>query len=89
MRHKMKGPALAATAGDEAKTDRVDNPIVAKTKQPRRQKQPLAIARDFGVCFAVFVRDKGIESRVGLYSNAGAAAAAAASLNVIFAEGSA
>ena len=47
---------------------------------------PVAFARRFGWFFAVFVRERGIEERLGLYGDAGAAIAAAADLNAIFAE---
>ncbi len=47
---------------------------------------PVAIARQFGFWHAVYVRERGTETRVGLFDDIGAAAAAAADLNAIFAE---
>ena len=47
---------------------------------------PVAFARRFGFCFAVYVRERNTETRLGRYGSAGAAIAAAADLNAIFAE---
>ncbi len=48
---------------------------------------PKAIAKKFGCVHAVYVRDLGVISRVGLYGDAAAAIAAAKMLNEVFAEG--
>ncbi len=83
MAAQKKSPA-PVDAGSEAKLEQ--GKICAKHSHRKLESQPLALARDFGCVFAVFVRDKGVESRVGLYANIGAAVDAAADLNAIFAE---
>ena len=79
---KKRSPVPAVT-GNGASKDHAGQQIdFRRIKQSRCENQPVAIARDFGCVFAVFVRDKGVESRVGLYADI--AAADAADLNAIF-----
>ena len=53
----------------------------------RINQPPKAIAKKFGCVYAVYVRDLGVISRVGIYGDAAAAIAAAKMLNEVFAEG--
>ena len=78
--HRRNPGTLAAAR--VSKFDLVEKQIDRKFKRLRRNNQPVAKARDFGCVFAVFVRDRGVESRVGRYADTGAAA----DLNAIFAE---
>ena len=81
MAAQKKSPA-PVDAGSEAKLEQGN--ICAKHSHRKLESQPLAIARNFGFCFAVFVRVNGAERRAGLYGDTGSAAAAAESLNLRF-----
>ena len=81
MAAQKKSPA-PVDAGSEAKLH--PGKIGPKHSHRKLEAQPLAIARDFGFCHAVFIRVNGAERRAGLYADIGAAHAAAADLNAIF-----
>ena len=81
---KMKSPG--GINAEAPKIDLADTPIKPGNKRHRHNSQPIALARDFGFCHAVYIRDQGVESRAGLYADIGAAVAAAEMLNAVFAE---
>ena len=80
-----RSPGARAAAGTSG-NDLSERLINSENKPYRRERQPVAIARNFGCVFAVFIREDGAERRAGLYKNDGAARAAAVVLNAIFAE---
>ena len=84
MRPPDRRNPVPAAAGNGVSRDHAGQQIDPRHSQPRRKKQTIAIARNFGCVFAVFVREAGTERRVGLYGDTGAAAAAAESLNLRF-----
>lgn len=85
---ERRNPNPAAT-GIGASNDQTEQQQINSKDNPSHSanQAPKAITKQLGPhTFGVFVRDKGVISRVATMSDVGAAHAAAAGLNAIFAE---
>ncbi len=85
---EIEKPASGLQPGAGQKADKVPHQTQPKTKPFHSANQaPKAITKQLGPhTFGVFVRDRGVICRVATLSDVGAAHAAAAGLNAIFAE---
>ncbi len=76
---KRKTPPVEGGAFQiDCNSSKIERP---EYSQPHQENQPIAIARNFGFCFGVFIRQGGSERRAGLFDNIANAENAARRLN--------